>query len=339
MAQPGEFTRRAFLNGRIDLAQAEAVLDLVTARDADEVRAAAAQLRGAFSRGVRSIEASILDLCADAEAAIDFIDQDIEIISNGDVARRAAEARGSLRHLIESTSSRRIATSKPTVFLVGPPNAGKSALFNRMGGSSIVSEAAGTTRDVIAADLDSFRLLDAPGLWEADGLDATAVARASAEADHADLWLFVVDAGDLAPAERLADRVKNRPAILVLNKVDRVPKPLDMRRNLPIGETLCTSAVTGEGVPALMTRLHQWARGTGQEGSQARFHVSLRQMGELRDAETALVRAGKAASEGLGMEFVSHDLRAALMAMGAVTGRHVNDDLLDRIFERFCLGK
>ncbi len=339
MAQPGEFTRRAFLNGRLDLAQAEAVLDVITSRDTAEVRAASMLLRGEFSADVRRIEVDVLDLCADTEAAIDFVDQDIEIVSPGDVARRAAEARRSLASLIAASSARRAGSSRPTAFLVGPPNAGKSALFNRLGGTAIVADIAGTTRDVIAADLGTIRLCDAPGLWETRGLDAEAVRRAREEADHADLWLFVVDAADPAPAEAMAERARGRPAILVLNKVDRVPKALDLRRNFPIGEVMCTSASTGEGVEELRRRLEDWGSGAGQEGSRARFHVSLRQMGQLKEAEAALGRAEKAALEGLGMEFVAQDLRTALMAMGAVTGRQANDDLLDRIFQRFCLGK
>jgi tRNA modification GTPase len=340
MAEPGEFTRRAFLNGRLDLAQAEAVLDLITARDENEVRAAAAQLRGAFSRRVRAIESAVLDLCAEAEAAIDFVDQDIEIIGTDAVARRAGEWGRRLAELIASTRARRVASGKPTVFLVGPPNAGKSALFNRLGGRAIVSEVAGTTRDVISAEVGAVRLCDAPGLWDAEGeVDAEAARRAGEEAEQSDLWLFVVDAGDPGPAEALAERARGRPALLVLNKVDRVPKGLDLRRKFPIGEALCTSALTGEGVPELQARLQAWAASRGQEGVEARFHVSLGQMERLREAELALQRAAQAAAQGLGMEFVSVDLRAALMALGAVTGRQANDDLLDRIFSRFCLGK
>ena len=289
---------------------------------------------------MRAIESAVLDLCAESEAAIDFVDQDIEIIGTEAVARRASEWERKLAGLIASTRARRIATGKPTVFLVGPPNAGKSALFNRLGGSAIVSEVAGTTRDVICVETDAVRICDAPGLWQADGpVDARAARRAAEEAEHSDLWLFVVDASDPAPAEALAERARGRAAFLVLNKVDRVAKGLDVRRKFPIGEVLCTSATTGEGVGELQARLRSWASSAGAEAPGARFHVSLRQMGQLREAGLALRRAAGAAAQGLGMEFVALDLRAALMALGALTGRHANDDLLDRIFTRFCLGK
>jgi tRNA modification GTPase len=338
-AEPGEFTRRAFLNGRLDLAQAEAVLDLITARDADEVRAAAEQLRGAFSREIRAVESSVLDLCADVEAAIDFVDQDIEIVSPAAAERRTREQGAAAARLLRDTAARRVASSKPTVFLVGPPNAGKSALFNRLGGRAIVSDVPGTTRDVLAADAGPVRLCDAPGIWDAEGLDAEAVRRAREEARHADLWLFVVDAADPAPAEALAARAAGRPAILVLNKVDRAPKGLDLRRQFPMGEAVCTSAATGEGVPDLRARLERWAEAAGREGARARFHVSLRQWSHLRQAEEALGRAAQSLHDGLGMEFAALDLRAALAALGAVTGRQASDDLLDRVFERFCVGK
>jgi tRNA modification GTPase len=326
-AEPGEFTRRAFLNGRLDLAQAEAVQALIAARSQDEVRAAAGLLRGEFSREVRAVEEAALALCAAVEAALDFVDQDIEIVAPAEARARAEEIRLRLERLLAETAARRVAGAAPTAFLYGAPNAGKSSLFNRLtGADAIVSPVPGTTRDLLVAECAGVRLVDAPGMFEAEGADAEAVARARAEAEHADVWIVVMDA-----TEPMAPDVR-RPAIRVVNKCD-------LRRNLPMREALFTSAVTGEGIDALRHKLAEFARGEGAGAAGARFSVSVRQRELLEGARAAFGRAAAALGGGLGMEFVALDLRGGLEALGAVTGRSINDDLLQRIFEKFCVGK
>ncbi len=328
-AEPGEFTRRAFLNGRLDLAQAESVQAVIAAGSEAELGAALALLRGAFSRDVRAIEERMLALCADVEAAIDFEDQDIRLIDPREALARTRDARASLDDLLSRTAARRVAGGPPTAFLWGRPNAGKSSLFNRLtGGGAIVSDAPGTTRDVLAGECAGMRLLDAPGVFDAEGLDAEAVRRARAEAERADLLIVVIDATDPREPEGAAGR-----------EVVRVVNKCDLRRDLPTGEAVCTSAMTGEGIEELRRRLAQFAAGAGGEAAQARLAVSVRQRGRLREAAAALRKAEEALAGGLGMEFVALDLRAALEAVGAVTGRHVADDLLERIFETFCVGK
>ncbi|MBI2931977.1 MAG: 50S ribosome-binding GTPase, partial [Planctomycetes bacterium] len=174
-AEPGEFTRRAFLNGRMDLAQAEAVLNVIASRSADELRAAVGLLRGEFSRHVRAIEEDVLTLCADVEAAIDFEDQDVQIVTPGEAATRAETLRRRLDRLLARTAAVRVAEGRPTAFLYGRPNAGKSSLFNRLtAGDAIVSAVAGTTRDLLAGECEGVRLLDAPGVFQAEGADAEA---------------------------------------------------------------------------------------------------------------------------------------------------------------------
>ncbi len=329
-AEPGEFTRRAFLNGRLDLAQAESVQSVIAARSADEVRAALGILRGAWSRELHVIEEELLTLCADVEAAIDFVDQDIEIVSPAEALARSRRIAASLGALLAGTASRRVADGRPTVFLHGAPNAGKSSLFNRLTeGRSIVSSVAGTTRDVLAGECDGVRLLDAPGIQDAMGVDADAVQRARHEAQHADAWIVVVDASAPVLPEASA-----RVVLRVANKSD-----LGVSKELRKGEWLLTSALTGEGVEVLRARLREFALGSGSEASGARFIVSARQRERLGVADSALRQASEGLVAGVGMEFVALDLRAALDAMGAVTGRSVSDDLLGRIFERFCVGK
>ncbi len=346
-AEPGEFTRRAFLNGRLDLAQAEAVQEVIAARSQDEVRAALGLLRGEFSREVRAIEDALLTLCADVEAAIDFVDQDIEIVAPAEARRLTGELARALDALVARTAARRVAGGRPTAFLMGAPNAGKSSLFNRLAGAdAIVSPVPGTTRDLLSGECEGVRLVDAPGLVEGEGVDAQAAARARAEAEHADAWIVVVDATSPAipemgrpsaavvgSAEAAGKAPEGKPAIWVVNKADAV------RTELPIPDAIRTSAVTGEGLEELRARLRRFASGEGAEAAGGRFAVSVRQQARLREAGAALGKAADALDGGLGMEFVALDLRAALHGVGAVTGRNVDDDLLQRAFERFCVGK
>ncbi len=338
-ARPGEFTLRAFLNGRLDLAQAEAVERIVSAEDAEERRAALGQLEGAFSRRLAGIEGAVLDLGADAEAAIDFTDQDIEILSPGEARRRAEAIGADLRALVAETAAARVSDERPTAALLGRSNAGKSALFNALTGSdALVTEVAGTTRDVLAAELDAgvrVRLLDTAGLQEASGVDAEAARRAREAARSADVVLFVVDATDWEAALPLEPR--GRPAILVVNKCDLAPGR-EVGGRFRLREVVCTSARTGEGLGELKKALAGMLGGGEAGGAGARFRVNLRQRALLREAEAALDRAAGTAP-GLGMEFVALDLRAALDALGGITGRSVGEDLLARIFSRFCLGK
>jgi tRNA modification GTPase len=338
-ARPGEFTMRAFLNGRMDLAQAEAVERLISAESEDERRAALEQLEGRFSEWVHRIESGVLDLCADAEAAIDFVDQDIELLPAAEASRRASEIGEDLTRLLAETSSAAFRDDRPRVVLVGRPNSGKSSLFNALTGrDALVSPVAGTTRDTLEADWDvagGVRLVDTAGDWEATGLDAEAVRRGRAAARTADVLLLVVDASEWEPALALVPR--GRPAILVVTKCD-LAEGETARRRFPLRDAVLTSARTGEGLPDLGRVLSAMLDGTGSGGAGARFRVDLRQGALLREAQAALDRAASSAPE-LGMEFVALDLRAALDALGGITGRQVGEDLLDRIFSRFCLGK
>jgi tRNA modification GTPase len=338
-ARPGEFTLRAFLNGRVDLARAEAVERLIAAEDQEERRAALGLLGGGFSRRLGRIEGALLDLSADAEAALDFADQDIDLLPVEKALERARSVRAHLEALVAETAASAVSDGRPVVALFGPPGAGKSSLFNRLtGGDALVADRAGTTRDVLSAEIDigvRLKLLDTAGQHEAGGLEGEAVRRSAGAARAADLLVLVVDAADWEKAIPLEPR--GLPALLVANKCD-LARPEDLRRRFHIREVLFTSARTGEGIAELKAALARRLGGEGTGGAGARFRANSRQHALLGDAGAALDRA-LAAAPGLGMEFVAMDLRAALEALGGITGRSVGEELLDRIFSRFCLGK
>lgn len=333
-ARPGEFTLRAFLHGRLDLAQAEAVERLIAAGDESERRAAIEILGGGWSRRLRELEAGLLDLCADVEAALDFADQDIEILSGEEARRRAGGLLDLLRKLNGPSAALR--SGRPKVVLLGRPNAGKSALFNALaGGVSLVSPVAGTTRDVLEAELDlapglRAALLDTAGLGGGEpggAIEAEAERRARTAADGADLVLLVVDAAAGLPGPEAPGRV-----LVAASKIDLAPAA-SLERHYPGQALIGVSARTGEGLDLLRRRLAEALAG-GEGGAEARW--SERQASLLREAEAALRRAVEGDPA---LELRALDLRAALAALGAITGRDVPEDLLDRVFSRFCLGK
>lgn len=335
-AQPGEFTLRAYLNGRLDLAQAEAVLAVIESQSADEAEAALSGLQGEFSKRVAAVEERLLNLCAEVEAGIDFVDQDIEIISADRIAREIDEIRRALEEIVRESHAR-LGTETLTVMLYGAPNAGKSTLFNRLvpQADAIVSEVPGTTRDVLFGDgaIEEFRVrfADSAGIFEAQGPDLEAVRKTREFVKTVDVVLLVVDAS--APVEM--EEVRAKPHLVAVNKMD-VARPDELLRKY--GEAaVAVSAKTGAGVDELRRRLAALLRGGLSEASGARFALSARQLAALRNAAYCVRAAGVA--QKLGMEFAAFDLREAANELGSLTGRNVTDDILTRIFSRFCIGK
>jgi tRNA modification GTPase len=330
-AGPGEFTRRAFLAGRLDLTQAEAVLALTTAEDAAGLRAALRALEGGVRGRVDALKAALLDVLAHVEAAIDFADEDIDHLPGALLAARLEAALEGVRALLRDDRARPQAGAAPTVALVGAANAGKSSLLNALAGApvALVSPVAGTTRDVVAASwrLPSgavVRLLDTAGEKEARGaIEAEALDRARAAAASADLVLHVVDGmgGGEEP-----------PGLVVVTKSDLGPSTVE-------GDVR-TSAVTGEGLDAL-ARLVERALFGGPGGPGADLVGSARQEALLRVAGEAIARASEliGGSDPARAELASVDLGAALEALGELTGAVTNEDVLDRVFGQFCIGK
>lgn len=356
-AGPGEFTRRAYLNGRLDLAQAESVMALIGAADRAALAGALAGLAGGLSRRCRGIEEGLVALCAEVEAAIDFTDRDIAILT----PEAAAEGASRLAAAVESlrAEARAGAPWRPgmLVLLFGPPNAGKSSLFNALLGApqSIVSAQPGTTRDLLEAEAEwegiAFRLVDAAGVRPAAGaVEAEAVARAERLAGEADLLVVVLDGSGAAPGAGPAEGgdggpfvrgLRGRRGIVVLNKSDLgcARPPADAVPEGDASRVVRASARTGAGVARVRSSIVAEARRIAAAGPAERLACSVRQGEALERAAEALRRAAGAARRESSFEFAAADLREALSSLGSITGRVTTEDLLGAIFTRFCVGK
>jgi tRNA modification GTPase len=346
-AAPGEFTRRAFLSGRLDLTRAEGVLALVSARNEDERRAGRALLDGGLSGRVEALRHGLEELRALVEASLDFDPRDTGHVPETEIESRAREIRAAIGEASGWESARVGAGGEPRIVLAGAPNAGKSALFNRLAGprveeeGAIVSPIAGTTRDVMTAEIEldgvACRLHDAAGIEEAPA--SGAVQRAAQEAgrslrDSADLLLWVLDAtGDV----RAARAPRESDVLLVWNKIDR----LDAPPSPPAGigsrtPWVATSALLGTGIGALREAA---ARALGAEGSGVFRELSQRHRAALERAVAAIDHGLREWTRGAPLEILAEDLRHATECLDEVTGETATEAILDRIFARFCVGK
>jgi len=340
LATPGEFTRRAFLNGRLDLAQAEAVALLISARTDRAVALAARALAGGLSDQVRGVWAALVDLIAGLEVVLDFPE---EQVGQDCVTARAtvARLRDDVQRWLTSARHGRVVHDGLTLALVGPPNAGKSSLLNVMLGHdrAIVSPLAGTTRDVVEGTLVlngvPVRLLDTAGIDVArDAVEAEGIRRSRRAMEESDLLLVVLD-GSIPPASRLLEETASRARVLVRAKSDL---PVH-REAAALSDAVPASTVTAGGLEALRERLqHEVERRAAAAGDEGGVIASLRQIALLEALHTALV-ASDAALVNAPLEAALVDLREALAHAGAILGVDVGDAILDHIFSTFCLGK
>ena len=338
MARPGEFSERAYLNGKLDLAQAEAVADLIAAGDARAARAARRALDGEFSARVDALADSLLAIRVHVEAAIDFADEPLDTLGGAGLRARLDDAAAQLDALLQAAARGQKLRDGLHAVIVGPPNAGKSSLLNALAGSdrAIVTEIAGTTRDLlretVRVDGVELTLVDTAGLREGgDAIEREGMRRAQAELRRADLALVVLDARDPAAGLRaVGEALADVPArIVVHNKSDLLPSAP------AAGDAIAVSALTGAGLQRLHARLR--AAGGGEAGEGA-FTARARQVDALRRAAQALDDARTAlASEAL--DLAAEALRLAHDALGEITGRTLPDDLLGHIFATFCIGK
>ncbi|HEY2147328.1 MAG TPA: GTPase, partial [Pirellulales bacterium] len=334
-----------FLSGRIDLVQAEAVLGVIDAADRRQLDAALVQLAGGMSRPLSLVRSQLLDLLADLEAGLDFVEEDIRFIDHTDVMDRLTGAADIVARLTDQLRERDRTDVAPRIVLVGAPNAGKSSLFNALVGrhAALVSEQPGTTRDYLSARLDLggifCELIDTAGVEAAtiaEPVSNAAQQLARERNEGADLRLLCLDGSrSLASWER-AQLATDEDKIVLITKCD-LPQAAGSRPAAAIE----TSAATGQGLDELRHAISEQLREVGMPGKSFvnPASTSVRCRDSLRLAAESLVRAQKLATGRRGDELIAAEVRTALTELGKIVGAVYTDDLLDRVFSRFCIGK
>jgi len=354
LAEPGEFTQRAFLAGKLDLTQAEAVRDLIEAQTLTQARQAASQMGGALSRRVNPIKQSLVELIALLEAGIDFGEDDVDVTPQAEIARRINEIVPPVLALESSFARGRIVHDGLTMAIVGRPNAGKSSLFNRLveRDRAIVTAIPGTTRDLvterISLDGIPLELVDTAGLRDTlEEIEQLGIERSRQALADAAIVLIVLDATQpLNHEERnLLAAVQDRSALIAINKSDLASDPQGQKIlhtdksaanefHLPI---IPTSALTGEGIATLREKILELA--TGGAAAEPGLLTNLRQQQAIIAARTALLDSLRANETGIPHEMILLDLYRALWALDSLTGQTTPDDILNLIFSTFCIGK
>ena len=343
MARPGEFTERAYLNGKIDIAQAEAIADLIDAGTAAAARAAVRSMQGEFSARVAELQTAITALRIYVEAAIDFPDEEIDFLSTPALSERLSAVFAGFESITAAARQGALLREGLTVVIAGRPNAGKSSLLNKLAAEevAIVTDVPGTTRDVLRRQvhLDGLpvNLVDTAGLRAAaDVVEAEGVRRARGEIARADRVLYVLDAGIPAAAAELEELPPGVPVTLVFNKIDLAGTPagLDAAVSPP---RVHLSALTGAGLPLLRAHLKESAGYQGAESGV--FAARRRHLDALRRARGHVDDAAEILQRSRAFELFAEDLRLAQQALGEITGEFTSDDLLGEIFGSFCIGK
>ncbi len=344
-AGPGEFTKRAFLNGKMDLTQAEAVIDLIDAETADAAANAAGQLGGALVQRIDPVYQALTDLCSHFHAVLDYPDEDIEDFGLEELENTLNRCKIAVQQMLSTFEQGRHLKHGVKAVLLGRPNGGKSSLLNALAGYErvIVTEIAGTTRDTVEEPVRLgrvlLRLTDTAGIRETeDRIEAMGVERSEAAARNADVAIFVCDSSQPLNEEdyRAMEAAKTAGRSLgVLNKSDL---PAQVREeDLPFETVISLSAKNGENISRLREVLEQWFGGDARcDGSVL---TNARQFGALNRGAEALASAETALRAGLTPDAILTDVEAAMAALGEVTGRTVREDITNRIFERFCVGK
>nr|MDJ0814502.1 tRNA uridine-5-carboxymethylaminomethyl(34) synthesis GTPase MnmE [Woeseiaceae bacterium] len=337
--EPGEFTQRAFLNDKLDLAQAEAIADLITSGTEQAARAALHSLSGLFSAEVDALAERLVRLRMHVEAAIDFPEEEIDFLSDDQLAARIEECARAFADLRHRARVGRVLRDGYRVVIVGKPNAGKSSLLNRLSGeeAAIVTEVAGTTRDILREQINidglAVELVDTAGLREdPDRIEEEGIRRARKALQSADAVLWIQDARE--PLQEAIDEAAPEGAeiIVVRNKIDTTGDAPGL-----VDDLVHVSAKTGAGIDALQERLRR-AAGYRNLGEGA-FTTRKRHVDALRRAAGHFEKGRKALEETKAGELLAEELRLAQEALGEITGAVSSDDLLGRIFSEFCIGK
>ncbi|EGW54084.1 tRNA uridine-5-carboxymethylaminomethyl(34) synthesis GTPase MnmE [Candidatus Endoriftia persephone] len=344
-ARAGEFTERAFLNGKIDLAQAEAVADLIEARTVSAARLAGRTLQGVFSERVHALVEQLIELRIYVESAIDFPEEEIDFLSDGRVANDLKTLTEQLAQLIQSANTGRLLRDGMTLVIAGRPNAGKSSLLNQLSGEerAIVTDIPGTTRDLLREQIQidglPLHIIDTAGIRDSeDPVEIEGIRRARQEIEQADRILWIFD-HQTDPQHLELDRATlpaGVPLTLVRNKIDLTELAPSIKSNNGITE-LALSAKSGAGMELLRQHLKQ-SVGFG-ESSEGEFMARRRHLDALQRAATALERGNQQFKQFTAGEILAEELRQAQQALNEITGEFCADDLLGRIFSSFCIGK
>jgi len=345
LASPGEFTLRAFLNGRIDLAQAEAVLDIVRAKTAASLRVAVGQLDGRLSHEVHQVRAQMVDVLSWLEASVDFAEDEIP---PRDIAPDLEKVQGRLERLLSTADQGIVYRQGVRTAIIGRPNVGKSSLLNALLRTSraIVTPIPGTTRDTLEETLNlqgvPLVLVDTAGITAdaEDVIERLGIERSRAALAQADLALMVVDGSELLTSadHDIAALLENKPSLLVINKCD-LPVVIDVDGFLPNLPRVRISALTGEGLDTLELAIVETVFSGQVLASDALLVSNPRHKDILQRAHDHVLAARQTHAQGLPADFVAIDLTAAVNALGEITGETLHEDLLETIFSNFCIGK
>ena len=349
-AEPGEFTMRAFLNGRIDLTQAEAVRDLIDSQTLYQAKVAAQQLEGALSRRLQPVKQKLVELIAVLEAGIDFAEDDVSVMPDSVILNHIADVRAPLERLAASFAYGKIVHEGLTLAIVGRPNVGKSSLFNRLveRERAIVTATPGTTRDLVTETVSiggiPVKLVDTAGIRQAlDEAESIGIRKSMEALAEADLVLVVEDASQESIEEdgELLRCVEGRPAILVKNKIDLKGQAsgVGSQASSSTRHTVLTSAVTGEGIGELRSAILSHIGGAAGSQAEPGFVTNIRHQRSIQDSLAALGAASNAVAGKIPHEMLLMDLYNGLRPLDAITGATTTDDILNLIFSTFCIGK
>jgi tRNA modification GTPase len=359
LAQPGEFTLRAFLNGRLDLTQAESIADLVGSRSPQAAQAALAGLQGKLAVPIRQLRATCLDILAEIEARIDF-EEDLPPLDEAAVVAQIEQVLAEVTRILATADQGELLRTGLKVAIVGRPNVGKSSLLNAWSRSdrAIVTPLPGTTRDVVESQLVvggiPVQVLDTAGIREtADQVEKIGVERSRRAAQAADLVLLTIDAstGWTAADEEIYEQVQHRPLILVINKIDLVEEgerntlqskiqvALKAYQSCDPKSQILAAAAHNQGIDALEKAILEAVHTGNLKAADLDLAINQRQAAALTRAKTSLQQVQETIAQQLPLDFWTIDLRGAIQALGEITGEEVTESLLDRIFSRFCIGK